>query len=192
MATLRIRAPRLGDGLAIGRVHVRAWKAAYRGLLPAAFLDSLDEDHGGMAWESRLAGRPTPSVPDLRHELLVVESTGAAPHPTGSADIVGVATIGPDRQQPGGDAGELWMINVRPDAWGTGAGSSLLQAAQAALADLGYRRAVLWVVAGNTRARRFYERHGWRTDGTEKREEIGGRLVRELRYVLGDLGPTPA
>lgn len=29
------------DALAVARVHVRAWQVGYRGLLPAAYLDSL-------------------------------------------------------------------------------------------------------------------------------------------------------
>lgn len=33
------------------------------------------------------------------------------------------------------------------------------------LAANGFRSVVLWVLAGNRRARRFYERHGWRADG---------------------------
>lgn len=187
---LRIRAPRLGDGRAIGRVHVRAWKAAYRDLLPASFLDGLDEDDGGAAWEDRLAGEPIPTVPDLDHRLLVAESAADLTGRPDTTDIVGIATVGPDREDPSRDTGELWMINVRPDAWGSGAGSRLLREAERVMAELGYRRAVLWVIAGNTRARAFYERHGWRSDGTEKREEIGGRVVRELRYVLGDLRPA--
>lgn len=195
MVTWRVRAPRRGDGHAIGQVHVRAWKAAYRGLLPSVFLDGLDEDDGGRAWEGRLAGEPIPTVAPLAHQVLVVESGAGAPEPSAaegaSTDIVGVATVGPDRNRPGEATGELWMLNVRPDAWGTGAASRLLEAAQEALSADGYRQAVLWVVAGNNRARRFYERHGWRCDGSEKFERIGGGLVRELRYVLADLTATP-
>ncbi len=33
----------------------------------------------------------------------------------------------------------------------------------------GHDVAVLWVVPGNTRARAFYERHGWTSDGVERR-----------------------
>ena len=36
----------------------------------------------------------------------------------------------------------------------------------------------LWVLRDNARARRFYEGHGWRADGTER---VAGGVV-EVRY----------
>src|SRR6266498_2246427 len=47
----------------------------------------------------------------------------------------------------------------------------------------------LWVLEGNTRARRFYERAGWRPDGTSSRWERFN--VHTLRYRL-DFEPEPA
>jgi hypothetical protein len=57
-------------------------------------------------------------------------------------------------------------------------------------ADEGYREAILWVLAGNERARRFYEAAGWTLDGAQKTEHIGGAgaaagagtTVTEVRY----------
>jgi RimJ/RimL family protein N-acetyltransferase len=51
------------------------------------------------------------------------------------------------------------------------------------LLDDGFRTALLWVFAGNERARRFYEAAGWRADGVVAREETGGVLLDELRYA---------
>ena len=74
------------------------------------------------------------------------------------------------------------LINVDPDAWGTGAGRALLQAVQAELARLGFEEAVLWVLPANARARRFYEIAGWACDGTERTMEVLGVVVPEVRY----------
>jgi RimJ/RimL family protein N-acetyltransferase len=74
------------------------------------------------------------------------------------------------------------MINLAPEAWGRGLGRTLLEAATTKLRDSGYREAVLWVLDGNARARRFYEAAGWSADGTAKREDMGGTLVTEVRY----------
>jgi RimJ/RimL family protein N-acetyltransferase len=41
---------------------------------------------------------------------------------------------------------------------------------------------VLWVLPGNARARRFYERAGWAADGTEKTSEAFGVSFDEVRY----------
>ena len=46
----------------------------------------------------------------------------------------------------------------------------------------GYERATLWVLKTNLRARGFYEKAGWTTDGTTKTEERPGALFHEVRY----------
>ncbi len=53
----------------------------------------------------------------------------------------------------------------------------------------GYPRIVLWVLKRNARARRFYERAGFRQRGrTHQLDWLGG--VPEVCYVR-DLGPAP-
>lgn len=173
---VRVREPELGDSGPIGRVHVRAWREAYTGIMAASFLDGLDEDAWGRAWRQRLdrraAGRGEPGI-----DLLVAE------HPE-DGTVAGIATLGPERDGEGeGARGELWMINVDPGSWGRGVGSALLGEVEARLAVRGFGEAVLWVVAGNTRARRFYQARGWSPDGTCRREDIGGRPVDECRYT---------
>ncbi len=78
-------------------------------------------------------------------------------------EVVGFAAAGPSPDPQG--AGELYAINVDPDHWGGGAGRALLGAAQAELDRMGFAESVLWVLPGNARARRFYEREGWTSAG---------------------------
>ena len=47
---------------------------------------------------------------------------------------------------------------------------------------LGFDEAILWVLDGNTRARRFYELAGWQPDGAEKQMVWRGVEVHEVRY----------
>jgi GNAT superfamily N-acetyltransferase len=154
----------LDDAEAIGRVHVTAWQAAYRGHMPDDLLDGMDPVARAAQWRERIGS-------DEAVPLVVEDEHG---------QVVGVSHVGPDRQQPA--RGELWMINVAPEAWGKGLGRALLDAATAKLRDDGYSEAVLWVVDGNSRARRFYEAAGWHADGTARREDVGGALVTEVRY----------
>jgi GNAT superfamily N-acetyltransferase len=65
---------------------------------------------------------------------------------------------------------EPWLeaIYVRPSAWGTGLAVALHDAAVAELRARGVVQARLWVLEENDRARRFYERLGWRPDGTSR------------------------
>jgi RimJ/RimL family protein N-acetyltransferase len=55
------------------------------------------------------------------------------------------------------------------------------------LAEEGYNSAMLWVLADNPRARRFYEREGWRADG-ERADTIRGVEVEEALYRLSLVG----
>jgi ribosomal protein S18 acetylase RimI-like enzyme len=160
----RVRFAVVDDADAIGHVHVAAWQAAYRGQLSDGLLDGLDPAVWAGTWRERV--RSKEAVP-----LVVEDEEGV---------VVGIAHVGPDREHP--ERGELWMINVAPEAWGKGLGRALLERATDELRAAGYEDAVLWVLDGNARARRFYEAAGWRADGTAKRQDMGGTLVTELRY----------
>ena len=75
------------------------------------------------------------------------------------------------------EGGEIRLLHTHPDFIGRGAGSRLLDAAkQAPVASL-----ELWCFQANTAARRFYERHGFRTirftDGDGNEEKMP-----DLRY----------
>jgi GNAT superfamily N-acetyltransferase len=59
----------------------------------------------------------------------------------------------------------LWQLFVRPQWWGTGLAAMLHDAFVAEARARGYRHGTLHTPAPHARARRFYERHGWRPDG---------------------------
>jgi ribosomal protein S18 acetylase RimI-like enzyme len=160
-----VRPATVADAPAMGRLHVRAWQAAYRGHMPDDYLDGLRAEDRAAGWE-RVLGRGRE-----RGVVLVAEQAG---------QVTGFANLGPAEDPPG--AGELYAINVDPAAWGTGAGRALLLAAQAELARLGFDETVLWVLPANARARRFYEIAGWAADGSERTMEILGVVVPEVRY----------
>jgi GNAT superfamily N-acetyltransferase len=148
-------------------VHVVSWQGAYRGLLPDALLDALDVARRRAGWTRVLAAA------DERRFTLVAEEGG----------VVGLADVVPSRD-PGADerTAEVTSIYALPEAWGTGAGRELMAAATAAARDAGYRAVTLWVLDTNERARRFYDRAGFRPDGAEKTDVLGGAAVTEVRY----------
>lgn len=173
--TIRSAGP--DDSEAIGRVHIAAWQAAYRGLMPDEFLDDLDGAVRGQRWRAALAAGPGDGryqEGDLEGVALVIEDE--------DGEVAGISVVGlPRRPEPPG-VGELWMINVDPVAWGRGVAPALLAAATDELRRLGFEEAVLWVLSGNGRARRFYERSGWVADGTEHRDDARGFEAVEVRY----------
>jgi GNAT superfamily N-acetyltransferase len=169
-----VRGARAADADGIGEANVRAWQAAYPGLLPQDYLDGLRvEDRAGF-WREVLRAA------DPRRRVLVADVAGRV---AGFCDVC-VAPADP----PSPATGELRVINVHPDHWGAGVGGALLTAAEGALAGLGHRVAQLWVLPGNHRARAIYEHRGWTADGTSRiarGTEVSFPQVRYLRRIDG-------
>ena len=63
------------------------------------------------------------------------------------------------------DDDEVDQIYVAPSGRGTGAADALLAEAERRIRDAGHPSAWLAVVGGNSRARAFYQRHGWVDEG---------------------------
>ncbi|CAM5492188.1 GNAT family N-acetyltransferase [Streptomyces narbonensis] len=195
-ATPSIREALPEDAADVASVHVLSWRAAYRDLLPGPYLASLDPEERASVWHDRLTAPDRPTV------LLATEPDGrvvafsclrawpdeepAEAEAAGATDVArtagAVGTAGASRAFDPVSTAELAALYALPEAWGTGVGRSLLAASTEVLVTAGFRTAALWVLAGNTRGRRFYEAAGWRPDGTAVREVTGGRELEELRY----------
>jgi GNAT superfamily N-acetyltransferase len=80
------------------------------------------------------------------------------------------------------DHGELCALYVDPEQWGRGIGMALVSAARASLFGLGFRNAVLWVLAGNVRTERFHRIDQWAGDGLRRTDSVWGVTVDEVRY----------
>ena len=159
-----VRPAAVADAAAIAAVHVRTWQAAYVDVFGAERLAGMDVDARAERWRRWL---------EDGEAAFVVELDGR---------VVGFSWVGPSRDE---DAeGELYAIYALPDAWGTGAGSQLMDAGVESMRASGYRNAVLWVLEDNPRARRFYEREGWSLDGGRKDAEFVGMRVPEVRYRI--------
>jgi GNAT superfamily N-acetyltransferase len=63
-----------------------------------------------------------------------------------------------------------WLdgLYVLPDHWGREVGRALHDRVLDRLRERGSHHCHLWVLEENERARRFYERHGWRENGTTR------------------------
>jgi len=77
----------------------------------------------------------------------------------------------------------LWQLFVLPRWWGAGVADSLHREFVAEARTRGYREARLYTPAAHDRARRFYERHGWRSLGEQLNTELG-LPVAEYRLAL--------
>ena len=70
---------------------------------------------------------------------------------------------------------EIEALHSLPESWGRGLGEAML-----AFSLDGAYAAGLWAFEKNTRARRFYEKHGFRFTGETKVSEFDGAI--EVRY----------
>lgn len=84
------------------------------------------------------------------------------------AEPVGFVAYGPATPPARADALNLRAMYVLPHFWSRGTGSRLHGVFLEALRASGRAAGVLEVWDGNTRAREFYARHGWRSDGLSR------------------------
>jgi 2'-5' RNA ligase len=158
---LRLRPARPQDIEAVAGVNVRAWQAAYRGLIADEVLDSLSP-------------RQAMSRPD-ETETWVAERD----------DVLGYVSFGAVRQSGAGpETGEIYALYVDPSEWRRGIGRLLLERAVGRLRSLGFRRATLLVLQGNEPSRAFYEVAGWTPEEGPDEIEIRGVTVPVARYGL--------
>ena len=165
-----VRRARLPDAPAMAVVHVDSWRAAYLGLVPVSVLNQLSVRTRTASWERILKDG------EARGSRSWVAEVGGR--------ILGFVSAGPSRDDDDhrGQVGEIYAIYLAPTAWGHGLGGELLRTAEDDLCERGYRVVTIWVLAGNTRARRFYEQCGYDADGGTQNEEIGPAVLPSVRY----------
>jgi GNAT superfamily N-acetyltransferase len=141
------------DAEQVAGVYVASWNAGFGHLMPPRVLDpeqvarwQRDLDAGRIHWWLAEVG----------------------------ASVIGFAGTGPSRDPVEPGLGELDTIAVSPSAWRHGVGTRLMDVAVRDLRRAGYRRGVLWTLAGYEQGSRFYEATGWHASG-EHRD--GGRQI---------------
>ncbi len=161
-----IRPAEPDDAMAVARVHVRSWQAAYRTILSGDTLDRLRPEDRAQKYDFATLDPQKPRT-------IVAAEDGL---------IHGFATTMPSSNPAMADHGELCALYVDPEQWGHGIGFALLSSARAGLSGLGIQNAILWVLVGNVRAERFYQRDGWVSDGVRRTDTVWGVTVDEVRY----------
>jgi ribosomal protein S18 acetylase RimI-like enzyme len=168
MAKLTLRQATRADAHAIAEIHVAAWRAAYRDLMPQSYLESLSIDERAHMWEKTIA-KPGPA------QLALAELDG---------EPAGFCLYGPTRDRvEETDVAEIYAVNVHPRRWRQGAGRLLCTHALEDAAAREHSAMTLWVMSGNGRARRFYQRLGFAPDGAARTNtQLIGSPFDEVRY----------
>jgi GNAT superfamily N-acetyltransferase len=156
MATYSLRPARPEDAEAVAAIWHDGWRAGHLGHVPEALVAARTPE----SFRSRAATR----MADTAGTVVAVD--GTAP--------VGFVMVAGD---------EVEQVYVSADHRGGGVAGLLLAEAERLVAAGGHHRAWLAVVAGNTRARRFYERQGWTDVGPFDYRAAGNVTVPSHRYV---------
>ena len=168
MGQVRFREATADDAALLAAVHVRTVVFAYAGLFPSDAPPPTEESLG-RDWHRAFAD------PSFR-SFLAEDRSGALGGVAVRADPVLVG------------CGELYRLHVLPEHWGSGLGAALHDVARAMLRRR-FSQAGLWVLAGNGRARRFYEGRGWAlVEGQTRRAQgvVEVRYQRALRQMPGN------
>lgn len=150
------------DRRMISKVYEESWKSAYKGIIPQEYLDSIPE------------GRWAPNLDKQGWGTLVCIDNGK---------IVGTSSFCKSRFEQLQGWGEIISIYLLPDYIGKGYGKILIDAVLSELKRQGYEDVFLWVLEENVRARNFYEKYGFLLTDDVSDANIGGKVLREMRYV---------
>ncbi|MCG1010673.1 GNAT family N-acetyltransferase [Salinicoccus sp. ID82-1] len=151
------------DAAAIAKVQVDSWRTTYRGIVDEAYLDNLKYADRERVWSQAVEQNPI---------FILTDETD---------EVVGFAIGGTERSGDfEGYDSELYAIYLYESVQGQGGGRRLVEAVAGNLAERGFDKMVIAVLAENP-ACRFYERIGGQKIGQEE-IEIGQFKHTELIY----------
>lgn len=153
-AIITIRSAREGDARGIADVHDAAWRDAYRGIIPGRELEQMIARRGPRWWHSAIV---------RGSRLLVLDFDDT---------IGGYTSYGRNRVPSMPYGGEIFELYIAPEFQGLGFGRRLFEAARKDLAGHGYTSFLVWALADNERAVRFYT-------------ALGARVVRKATERFG-------
>ena len=164
--TIGVRRAEVKDAETITAVHDAAWRVAYDGMIPAKELTRIIARRGPRWWD-RAIRRGT--------AILVLEVGGA---------VCGYATVGPNRARNLSHKGEVYEIYMKPEYQGLGLGTRLFLAARRELARFGFETVVVWALADNDIACRFYRNAGGRKVARAN-ERFGEVSLNKVAFAWG-------
>ena len=173
---ISLRKARAADAIAIGAVHVAAWRSAYPGILPDTYLARLSVSRQAAYYDAA-----------IRNGTGVTVATASGTDvPIGSGPrIIGFTTASRARASDVAGMrlgeGEVATLYVLDDWRERGVGRRLMRASAAHLADIGCRSAFVWVLRDNP-SRWFYQRLGGRPVA-EQMIQFAGQPVPQTAFV---------
>jgi ribosomal protein S18 acetylase RimI-like enzyme len=157
------------DAAAISRLHAAVWRETYAGLLPDAFLASLDTASwmSPAAWTTRIT-----RVKPWRGVLAAGDGD----------ELIGFAGYRALGTPEDGYRGEIAQIYLLRRAQRHGLGTLMMRLAAEKLAAEGLTPFLLWVFVDNAPANAFYRNRGGTLLGRRQTLTLGGQEIDEHAY----------
>ena len=173
---ISVRTARPADAIAIGAVHVAAWRNAYPGILPDLYLARLSVPRQAAHYEAAIRGPGG---------VFVAVASGSDLPAGNSPRIIGFTTAGTARGGVIGGRrlgeGEVETLYVLDDWRERGIGRRLMRKAASFLSEGGCRSLYLWVLRDNP-SRWFYQRLGG-MQAAEAPIRVAGQSLMQTAFV---------
>lgn len=152
MEHMEIRNAEKGDEEILAWVQTESWKAAFSGILPENELEKATCFVKVKEMYRKILGEGIVKI-----KIGFIEEI---PHC--------IAGWRQNYNQKGAQTAELICIHSMQTHWGQGFGSQMIKEILQNMKEEGYAEVMLWVFGENSRARRFYEKHGFHQNQTSK------------------------
>ena len=152
MEYMEIRNAEKGDEEILAWLQTESWKAAFSGILPENELEKAT---------------CLIKVKEMYRNIL---EQGSVKIKVGFVEGIPHCIAGwrQNYNQKGTQTAELICIHSTQAHWGQGFGSQMIKEILQNMKGEGYAEVMLWVFEENSRARRFYERHGFHQNQARK------------------------
>jgi ribosomal protein S18 acetylase RimI-like enzyme len=161
---VKVRRAVVDDADSIALVQVESWRKTYAGILPDAYLESLNIEKHAMIWRQGMREGPM--------FVFVAED---------SWGIFGFVSGGALRDPIEGYDAELYAIYLMPARQRRGVGLELALALREALLMASFSGMIVWVLEQNLPAVSFYKRLGG-IPVAQKTIDIGGTVLSEMAF----------
>ena len=160
-SVVQVRLAKREDSLSLAEIHAKAWRGAYRGIIPHVSLERMIAHRGPGWWDEALAAHRPP---------LVLEFSGKP---------IGYTTFGRSRSGGSPFQGEIFELYLEPVYQGLGFGRQLFVGARERLAERRLKGLVIWALADNDGACNFYLGLGGKplAESAERFDEISLRKL---------------
>lgn len=166
---MKIRPAKISDAIDLAKIHVSGWQNAYIGIIPDDSLKKMSIIKRTLQFKK--------AIQDKTEETYIIEDNGK---------IFGFTTIGNCRDiDKKNNIGEIWGIYIDPKHWRKGYGKKLTEYAEKILKKRKYEEIVLWVLAKNNTARKFYKKLGFKIEGKTKqmKKYDNAKIVRYIKKI---------